>query len=289
MEEETLETPTPETPQTPVESVKTVKSFSLPLVALVVAVALVVGGGLGYYLGNKTNVQTQTQPQTQDQIQTQETTEVSTPSASPETQPEPDPTDKWKIYTNSSGVEFSLKYPKYVNLRSSSDWSESTETIDFHIDVDRVDTIGEAPLGYGMDIALKDIESLQKGLYGERIDQSLLESQQVINVDGVNAKTFIVLGRFEICSVALERKAIMYKDGYRIMITLKAPRKIVSQEAPQYFKTDSLNCGEMSIWNFEAEHNQFYKDLLNGTNPSQTASEWFDTFNQILSTFEFLE
>jgi len=75
MEKETLETPTPETPQTPVESVKTVKSFSLPLVALVVMVTLVVGGGLGYYFGSKTNVQAPASPADMQEKQPTPTTD----------------------------------------------------------------------------------------------------------------------------------------------------------------------------------------------------------------------
>lgn len=105
MEKETSETQPQETPQIPALPTKL---LSLPIVALVVLVALVVGGSLGYYLGNKTNVQTQIQ--TQDQTQTQPTAKTT-----PTLQPEPDPTADWETYTNNE-YGFSIRYPQEANL-----------------------------------------------------------------------------------------------------------------------------------------------------------------------------
>jgi len=114
MEKETLETPTPETPQTPCDCGK---PLSLPVVVLIAIVALVVGEGVGYYMGttnDKLRITNEEQATTPTQTeQSQQATQPPTPT----NQPEKTPTADWETYTNSK-YGYMFKYPSTWDLQA---------------------------------------------------------------------------------------------------------------------------------------------------------------------------
>ncbi|MFH1896294.1 MAG: hypothetical protein ABH814_02360 [bacterium] len=115
MEKETPETPMQETPQAPTPAGK---SSSLPLIALAVVVALVVGGGVGYLMGSRSTSSPKASPPLAETPKTQESTTSSQPATS-------DPTADWKTYTGETqyssdgSTMFSLKYPSSWKLVGS--------------------------------------------------------------------------------------------------------------------------------------------------------------------------
>ena len=97
----------------------------------------------------------------------------------------------------------------------------------------------------------------------------------------------MVLGRFEVCNVTFERKLLFYNNNYQIVITSSGPEKDIIDSMPQYFEINSSNCGNEKVWDFDKQA-QFYQDLVDGKG-SDVAQDWFNTFDDIISTIEISE
>lgn len=177
-------------------------------------------------------------------------------------------TDMWMFYQDEA-AGFSIKYPSEDNLVI-----ESKKIQDL-----------EGTMGFNKETAESNRESLKQGNYGKNVDWPLSVSKQVVNIGPVNAQKFMVVGRFEVCDVVFERALYFIYNDYQVLVKLSVPKKEIIETMPEYFTTDSQNCGEEIIWNFEKQES-FYQALENSTG-SETANNWFKLFDQIVGTIEF--
>lgn len=184
-----------------------------------------------------------------------------------------DETDLWQFYDDPN-AGFSLKYPHDVTLGEN-----------LRIESELVASLGEQPLGFTTENAEKIRSSLKNGEFGDAdLDWPLEVSKQVQNLGELNAQDFLVLGRFEICSVVFERKLVFYPNDYQVVLTIEAPEGPIISENPEFFTTNPENCFEAMIWDFEKQ-DQFFTELSGGQG-SGAAQDWFDTFGGIVETIE---
>jgi hypothetical protein len=138
-------------------------------------------------------------------------------------------------------------------------------------------------MGYDLDTALQDQESLKNNqtgyLYG-----GIPDSAKLVTFSGINGKTFVTLSLLEVCDVRFDRSLIIYKDNQQILLGLSvADSKSLASKIPQYFIKDSIDCGDTLIWKSAS---RLVADLMANTAP-QPVQNWYDTFDLILSTFQF--
>ncbi|MBU1123097.1 hypothetical protein KJ652_00735 [Patescibacteria group bacterium] len=191
-----------------------------------------------------------------------------------------DETDLWMFFEDPL-AGFSIKYPHNVNFGSKNE-----NELRLRIESAAIDGL-EGTMGYNEETAVKNRASLLEGDYGEEVDFPLEVSKKVTEIDGVNAQEFMVLGRFEVCDVTFERKAYFFNEDHQIVITLAAADDAIIEEHPEFFETNPENCGDMKVWNFDRQET-FYKTLENSQGKENT-QEWFDTFEKIMGTVEFVE
>jgi len=208
------------------------------------------------------------------------------PSPEPTVQqpsPSPDPTEGWKTYENQLG--FSLKYPQDVKLENSLRLSE--DEIIFSVQSTPIDKIIDFTFNYTKATALSDKASLEKGIFGIHL-QGLKESEEVVKIsDNIYVKIFTILQELEVCNVQFIRKAIFYYKDSQIILAFSAPRKKVVLENKEYFSTDEANCGSIDIWPIGDNTPQKFYQALKDNKTSGLSQYWFNTFDQILSTFKF--
>ncbi|MBU0767410.1 hypothetical protein KKF55_06595 [Patescibacteria group bacterium] len=184
--------------------------------------------------------------------------------------------DLWQHYEDEN-TGLSFKYPHSVSLEDEEGKMKLSVT------VEPVDSL-EGTMGYNEETALKNLESLQQGDYGESVDFPLEASKQVVSVGDTYAQQFMVLGRFEVCSVMLERKLYFFHNNNQIVITLYGSKEDIVGSSSEFFTTNPENCAEELIWDFEKQ-TDFYSLLENGSG-SVAAQEWFDTFERIVNTVD---
>ncbi len=189
-------------------------------------------------------------------------------------------TDLWKYYGDEE-AGFSIKYPHNVSF------NQPTETADFYLSVQatNLNDISEATMGFDKETSLANKESLNKSEYGQEVDWPIKASKKVVRVGDNNAQEFMVLSRFEVCSVVFERKLYFFNNNHMILVTLEIPAEKVLTSMPEYFTTNPENCQEASIWDFDKQ-SEFYQTLESGS-ASESVQEWFDLFDQIVGTIEF--
>jgi len=264
----------PDTPEPPVfKPSEEPKKPKNKLVSLLVFLLLVALGVIGYF--GWQNYQLKLEKEVAD------------------VQPEPSPaveidgTADWETYEDKL-LGFSFKYP--IDVKLSDLIKSSEEKIQLNVLVTPVDELADAaPFGYTKATALSDRESLKNGKFGKHL-QGLRESHEVIKiVDDVNAKVFTILQEIEVCNVQFVRKAIFYYKGNQIILSFSAPKDNIISENSEYFSTEPANCGEMTIWSTDDNSPlRFYQALAAGQTVGQS-QYWYDTFNQILSTFKFVD
>jgi len=189
-----------------------------------------------------------------------------------------DEIDSWQLHIDDK-AGFSVKYPQNAVFQGGLE-----DDLSFNITVTHIDDL-EYP-GFGKEEALNNIEELNKGEYGEEFDWPLKLSKKVIRVGNKNMQGFMVLGRFEVCDVVFERRLIFYNNNYQIEITLRGDKDKIVESMSQYFKIDNLNCQDDKIWDFDKQ-NEFYQNLSDGKG-SVVAQEWFDSFDEMVKTIEFI-
>jgi len=192
-----------------------------------------------------------------------------------------DETDLWQFYED-AGAGFSIRYPHNVSLGA---WEEGKS---FRLTITSEAIAGlEGTMGFNEETALKNMEFLAKGEYGQAVDFPLTESKKVRKIDGRNAQEFMVLARFEVCDVAFERKLYFFKNNHQVVITLAGARDELRASASEYFATNQANCGEEKIWNFEKQK-LFFADLEKGVG-ADAVQEWYNLFEKIAGTISFNE
>lgn len=212
-----------------------------------------------------------------------------TPSPAVE-QPTPtvNPIADWKTYTDSK-VGFTFKYPDSVVLYSGENYDKNKETV-LSVVVDNINSLeDELPFNQGKMAALKDRELLEKGEYGLTLGVDFERSHEVKKLDGINSKRSLSLAGLDVCTVYFNRTLYFYKGDYRILISYLGPKEIIIGDNPDYFLLENKECGSFPIWNFSNNSFElFYTDLIKGST-SKSANNWYDSFDQILSTFKFID
>jgi len=269
-------------PHSPISSLQPVDSPSDPekkkpkkfifIILIIFTIALgATGGVFGYqYVQKQKLFQTQPSP----------TPVVQQPS------PSPDPTEGWETYTNET-FRFSLQYPQDVKLTDSFKYSE--DEIILSVQNAPIDEITDFTFNYTKATALSDKISLEKGIFGIHL-QGLKESEEVVKIsDNIYAKVFTILQELEACNVQFIRKAIFYYKDNQIILTLSAPKEKIISENKEYFSTNQANCGLSNIWPINDDSPQRFYQALKGNKTSNLSQYWFNTFDQILSTFKFID
>lgn len=192
-----------------------------------------------------------------------------------------DLTDLWMFYEDEN-AKFNIKYPHDVAFGKKEDGKQLVLTVKS----EPIDTLNDT-MGYNAETALKNRAALESGGYGDHVDFALEESQKVKQVGEKNAQDFLVLSRFEVCNVTFERKLYFFNADHQIVITLFADPDAIISTSPEFFTTDTKNCGEEKIWDFE-KIPSFYQTLVDGKG-SETTQHWFDVFDEIVETIEFDE
>lgn len=177
-------------------------------------------------------------------------------------------------------IGISFEYPNNVVYLS-----ESVQPGDVYVNV-RVKDIGtaETPLDLDPETEQETIEALKNGEFGTQYDFPFKQSKQVRTIGNINAQDFLVLFRFELCNVSLERKLVFYHNDKEITITLYGPVQTLKEEMKEYFMKNKKQCGKELYWDFEM-HEEFYQTLRNGDAP-EAIQTWYDSFETIVETLE---
>jgi len=186
-----------------------------------------------------------------------------------------DETDLWKFYKDID-AGFSFKYPHDVSIE------KATGSMPLSVTIQDVEGLADT-MGFNEETARANMEALANGEYGEHVDFALEASRKVINLGKVNAQEFMVLGRFEVCSITFIRNLYFFNNDKQIVIRLGLPtRETGINSMPEYFQTNEENCGDDPVWKFD-EMPRFYDNLANGSGTG-AVQHWFDTFDKIVNT-----
>ena len=193
------------------------------------------------------------------------------------------------LYDYDSGINFSF-LPEKTEL-SSVQWMQrigKDVIVSFSkTDIDSFSDDSISGIGYTKELAQQDMAELENGSFGPNIDFGYEPSQKVIEINGTYAKDFFIFGRFEVCNVTFERDVIFYKDNFQYIINIRGIEDKIKNSASQYFKTDSANCGDMLVWDFDKQE-QFYNTLIDGT-ASEEAMEWYNASDAIVKSLAIAE
>lgn len=189
--------------------------------------------------------------------------------------------DLWQVYEDKD-AGFSIKYPGDVSLGDNKDGS----LYKLSVESKKVDLL-EDTMGFDKETAKANLAALSKGEYGKNVDWPIDESKKVVKIGNINAQDFVVFSRFEVCNVTFERKLYFFSKGYQVVITLTGPKKEIIANYGEYFKSDTVNCGEEKVWNFEKMKDFF--NSLKSNSSSGVAQEWYNRFDKIVGTIEFNE
>ncbi|MFA7171525.1 MAG: hypothetical protein WC180_06045, partial [Candidatus Paceibacterota bacterium] len=191
--------------------------------------------------------------------------------------------DLWPVFEDAE-VGFSVHYPQDANLVDQKESVTEADGIYYKIDV-RDFGEGDLPRDLSAEEAQKNVESLSSGEFGINHENSLELSQKVRSVGFLFAQDFMVLSRFDVCSVTMERTLLFYFNNKQISITAYAPINVLQKTMPEYFISDKENCGEQSRWNFDKQ-NEFYQQLADKKAPADI-QQWFDNFDKMAETIIF--
>lgn len=203
---------------------------------------------------------------------------MTTPSPSPVAFTPP---SDWKTYSIPE-IGFSFKYPPDVI------WTQKQESsqIQLWTSATKLDALTD-DAWFSRSFAEKDLRQLQVGQYGEETGMAKNYLKQVISVQGVNMKKYLTLAGLSCTDVYFTRMVYFYKGDYLMMIGLIGPRRVIQAENPSYFAVNQDCDPGASVWR-DDKVAQFAQDVSSGK-LSGAAKEWYQTFDQILSTFQFTE
>ncbi len=187
-----------------------------------------------------------------------------------------DETDLWNFY-EIEGTDLFVRYPSNISMEKGA-----LQLIVENTKIDELDYPG-----FDKKEVLATAESLKKGEFGGEDIFVFEDSKKVRNLGKINAQEYMVLGRFEICDVVFERKALFFENNRRIKVTVKGNKDLILASMPDYFEKNEENCGDDLIWNFD-KMSDFYKTLSEGKG-SPEAQEWFDSFDKTIDTIKFVE
>jgi len=263
------------------------KNILVIILVAVIAVGLA-GGGVYWWQVNQgqqaiESAVNQKQAELQQQITKLEQEKDNLPKtlleeATLRVQQEEDEVQSWETYYDDEvGIE--VKYPNSVTTDYGSD-----EKYILSIAKNKIEGL-DMPLGFTEENVLKDREALEKGEFYYPFFQPVEASKKVIRINNEKyGKESVTFAMLEVCDVQFARRIIFYNEDYQIILTLTADNDKVISSMPEYFGINENSCGQYSTWKLE-KMDDFYNELINST-ASTYVQEWYDTFDDIVSTIE---
>jgi|GEM_PF-4731044 len=211
--------------------------------------------------------------------------------------------NNWQIYTNKQ-AGFSIKYLDNVSITVRLQGNSGSESItlfesinkksliDLKICIDDIETIEEAPCRYDKESALEEKNLLDKGKSGGGIDWAI--DVALIKIDNIYGESFIILSRFAIDDISLERVLLFFHNNYRIIIYFDAQKlkEIAIKTMPDFFyKMENCygNESDCCSWNTEGKsYNEFNKILKNGKGSKEIQMR-YDMFDEIIDTIKIID
>lgn len=190
-----------------------------------------------------------------------------------------DETDLWTLYYDNNYTGLSIKYPYEIGFGWGADMP-----INLIVEISPIESL-EGTMGYNEETALENRTALLDGDYGRDVDFPVDESKRVVQVGDLYAQDFVVLSRFEVCSVMFERKLYFFKDNHQVVLTLTGPREEIMDSITGYLIEHPDNCMGDERWT-EVGQGLFVEDLVRGAG-SDVAQDWYDLFDRIVGTIEF--
>lgn len=189
----------------------------------------------------------------------------------------PADTSEWATYTDKE-AGFSFKYPpSRVLINSSESDLENIDGFSLSVAAEKLTDIPEdLPSFMGRNDALLEKELLVSG-----------KAVDAIKIASLSGNVSSEYSRFEVCSLFFARKLKFYPGEYRVMMILNAPENKIIVEMPDFFTIDEVNCGSKPMWN--ADKKSDFDNLLQNNQGLGVAQEWYNTFNDIISTIELFE
>ena len=194
-----------------------------------------------------------------------------------------DESDLWPFYNNPA-VGISFNHPPDIILLEDGVVMDDAEQIYLEVEIKNIGEQVE-PIDFDYDEAMENIQDLSGGEFGLAHGFPFENSQQVKSVGFLFAQDYMVLARFEVCDVALERKLRFYFNNKQITLTLFGPEDTLTKTMSKYFTVDPDNCGDYKMWDFDKQAD-FYQELLDGT-ASPEVQKWFDSFDDIAEKIIF--
>ncbi len=137
--------------------------------------------------------------------------------------------------------------------------------------------------------AMQEQAALENGVYGdESLDDGMEDTRTVVPLSGgINAKTNIVLGRFEVCDITFEHVATFYWNDCRFTLFFFAPKKILMGDNKELFTKDKDNCGDELMWDITNDSSKVFLEKLRSGKAGQKAAAWNTMFDGILQGIVF--
>ena len=272
-------------------------SIALVILVFVVVVGTILGGYSFFHTTKNTNnasiTPQSTAPKLKESTPSSEISKEKTVTKNIENNIRPIP---WSGTYFDSNTGLSFSYPSFVKLYVSTSSSElingaylPKDDLNLSVSLIKVASLSSDYPIYTShpEIAKEEMDSLSKGEAGKSTDWEIKGSVKIIKIGNINAKVYMVLGRFMTCDVVFERTLRFYKNGYQIQMTLLGPHDQIVESMPEYFdiplSKDSIPCWKTNS-NILA-HDGFYQAITNNKG-SEAAKRWFDTFDQIVNSIK---
>lgn len=191
--------------------------------------------------------------------------------------------DMWQIYEDKD-IWFSFKYPIWTNLITEENYTLDPNQSYIKVEIKNIwDKV--APNDLTKEEDMKNIEDLSAWKFGVNYDNPIQESKKVDTVWNIFWQDFLVLSRFDVCNVTVERVLVFYFNNKKIILTSYAPTSTLRTSATDYFMLDEANCWQDTRWDFDKQKD-FYQSLVDNKWP-QDIQIWYNDFDKMLETITF--
>lgn len=195
-------------------------------------------------------------------------------------------------YTSYPGLGMVFTYPAQVRLADPEQGEVDPTAYALSIVVEPLSGLepGEDVVPEeSRDAALREQAALAQGRPGEETADEYAEGTiKVVRLpNGRAAKTYAVFGRYEVCDVTFERIAVFYWKDCRVTLRLYGPKQNIKADNKELFTRDAENCGEESIWDFNADAQKRFLQKLRSGQAGPHAAAWEKLFPEILQGIRF--
>ena len=195
-----------------------------------------------------------------------------------------DTTASWKTYQDPDG-EFSFKYPPDVLIKTDNNINVSGIQI-WKANLNAIFSGTLSSPYVDKTTVIKDMADLKAGKFGASIGMTpQVTIDRVIKLGDTNAKTETAIGQvIDVCSSVYQRTLLFYTKTNQVEIASMLDDKTFYNALPQYFTYNKDSCGADPIFDI-SQQKKLYDALENNT-LSGSVQTWYNTFDQILSTFQ---